>query len=73
MYTCTLFDLYFRSTAELENFNNLILMYSGKRFAFSPPVYNARCQLAALDFNANVDREVNRNHDGSEYSKKLYF
>nr|XP_022301675.1 uncharacterized protein LOC111109742 [Crassostrea virginica] len=55
----------FRSTAELENFNNLILMYSGKRFAFSPPVYRARNLLAALDYNANVDREVKRNSDGS--------
>lgn len=52
------------STAELENINNLILMYSGKRFAFSPLVYRARCQLASLDYKANVDREVKRNSDG---------
>nr|XP_034319558.1 uncharacterized protein LOC117687331 [Crassostrea gigas] len=57
--------LNFRSTAELENFNNLILMYSGKRFAYSPPVYRARNQLAALDYNANVDREVKRKMDGT--------
>ncbi|XP_062581910.1 uncharacterized protein LOC134243692 [Saccostrea cucullata] len=57
--------LNFRSTAELENFNNLILMYSGKRFAYSPPVYRARSQLAALDYNANVDREVKRKSDGT--------
>lgn len=62
----------FRSTAELENFNNLILMYSGKRFAFSPPVYNARCQLAALDYNANVDREVKRNPDGSVQQHRTF-
>lgn len=55
----------YRSTAELENFNNLILMYSGKRFAYSPPVYRARNQLAALDYNANVDRKMKRKLDGT--------
>jgi hypothetical protein len=40
-------------------------MYSGKRFAFSSPVYRARSQLAALDYNNNVDRVVKRNADGT--------
>ena len=57
--------LFYRSTAELENFNNLILTNSGKRFANYPPVYRARNQLAALDYNANVDREVKRKMDGT--------
>lgn len=60
--------LFYRSTAQLENFNNLILMYSGKRLAYSPPVYRARNQLAALDYNANVDREVKRKLDGTVQS-----
>ncbi|XP_073729891.1 uncharacterized protein [Misgurnus anguillicaudatus] len=41
--------LTFRSTSELESFQNHILMYAGKRFSFSPPVYEARTLLAALD------------------------
>ncbi|XP_048768864.2 uncharacterized protein LOC125675325 [Ostrea edulis] len=57
--------LNFRSTGEVENFNNLILMYSGKRFAYSPPVYRARSQLAALDYNAHMDRETKRKPDGT--------
>lgn len=45
-----------RSTAELESFNNLILMYAGKRFAYIPPVYRARCLLAAIDHNYHLQR-----------------
>lgn len=59
------FIISFRSTGEVENFNNLILMYSGKRFAYSPPVYRARSQLAALDYNAHMDRETKRKPDGT--------
>ncbi|XP_022286205.2 uncharacterized protein LOC111099125 isoform X3 [Crassostrea virginica] len=55
----------FRSTAELENLENLIQMYCGKGFDYSQPVYQVRCQLAALDHNANVDREAKRNSDGT--------
>ena len=55
----------YRSTAELENLENLIQMYCGKGFDYSPPVYQARCQLAALDHNAYVDREAKRNSDGT--------
>ncbi|XP_055998952.1 uncharacterized protein LOC130047616 [Ostrea edulis] len=62
----------FRSTAELETFNNLILMYCGKRFAFSPPVYRARSQLAALDYNNNVDRMVKRNLDGTVQQHRTF-
>ncbi|XP_055999261.1 uncharacterized protein LOC125649364 [Ostrea edulis] len=61
-----------RSTAELETFNNLILMYCGKRFAFSPPVYRARSQLAALDYNNNVDRMVKRNLDGTVQQHRTF-
>lgn len=71
MYTCTLFDLYFRSTAELENFNNLILMYSGKRFAFSPPVYNdvSWQHWTTIPMLTGKLKEILMD----QYSKKLYF
>lgn len=54
-----------RSTAELESFHNHLLMYSSKRYAYSPPVYRARNLLAALDYNENVDRQPIRNKDGT--------
>uniref|UniRef100_A0A672JA34 Uncharacterized protein n=1 Tax=Salarias fasciatus TaxID=181472 RepID=A0A672JA34_SALFA len=48
--------LNFRTTSDLETFHNHILMYAGKRFAFSPPVYEARTLLAALDYNHHNSR-----------------
>jgi hypothetical protein len=56
---------YFRSTAELENFQNLILMYASKRHSYTPPAYRCRNLLAALDHNGHIDREVMTNKDGS--------
>lgn len=47
-------------------------MYSGKRFAYSSPVYLARNQLAALDYNANVDREVKRKMDGTFHQHRTF-
>ncbi|KAL5011556.1 hypothetical protein ScPMuIL_010107 [Solemya velum] len=55
----------FRSTAELENFHQLVLMYCAKRFSYTPPVYNARILLAAMDYNENAEKPVKRNKDGS--------
>ncbi len=40
-----------RSTADLEFFQNHILMYASKCYAFSPPAIEARTLLAALDYN----------------------
>ncbi|XP_069139069.1 uncharacterized protein [Argopecten irradians] len=54
-----------RTTAELENFHQLILMYASKRFAYSPPVYRARNILAALDYNSNLNRDVKKRPDGT--------
>lgn len=54
-----------RSTASLENFQNLILKYSSKRHSYTPPVYRARNLVAALDHNANCDREAAKRKDGS--------
>ena len=63
----------FRSTAELESFHYHMLMYSSKRFAYTPPVYRARSLLAALDYNENVDREPITNKDGTvRYSPLRY-
>lgn len=58
--------MYSRSTAELENFQNHILMYAAKRFAYSPPVYRARNLLAALDYNEHIERGSLLNKDGSQ-------
>jgi len=55
-----------RSTADLESFNNHILMYASKRYAFSPPVYEARILLAALDYNYHLNRPTLKTLDGKE-------
>ncbi|XP_048728592.1 uncharacterized protein LOC125646390 [Ostrea edulis] len=57
--------LNFRSTSNLEIFNNHILMYATKRISYSPPVYRARNVLAALDYNHSVDLPTATNKDGS--------
>ena len=59
-------NIFCRSTAELENFQNQILMYAAKRFAYTPPVYRVRNLLAALDYNEHVDRPGHVNADGSK-------
>ncbi|KAK0156439.1 hypothetical protein N1851_000275 [Merluccius polli] len=48
--------LNFRSTADLESFQSHILMYASKRTAFSPPVYQSRMLLAAMDYNFHKGR-----------------
>ncbi|XP_041641442.1 uncharacterized protein LOC121508572 [Cheilinus undulatus] len=62
--------LTFRSTSDLESFQNHILMYAGKRYAFSPPVYEARTLLAALDYNHHIHRPVHVNKRGEVSQKK---
>ncbi|KAL0965909.1 hypothetical protein UPYG_G00287680, partial [Umbra pygmaea] len=64
--------LTFRSTSELESFNNHILMYASKRSSFSPPVYEARTLLAALDYNYHVYRIAKRNSQGAYMYHKIY-
>ncbi|XP_073671566.1 uncharacterized protein [Paramisgurnus dabryanus] len=64
--------LRFRSTAVLESFQNHILMYASKRFAFSPPVYEARVLLAALDYNYHRDRPTQKRADGTEMYRRVY-
>ncbi|XP_070548070.1 uncharacterized protein [Ptychodera flava] len=67
--------LNFRSTAELETFQQNILMYAAKRNAYSPPVYRARNILAALDHNVHHNRALSTNKQGDiiyhrHYNKK---
>ncbi|CAB4019001.1 Hypothetical predicted protein, partial [Paramuricea clavata] len=54
----------FRHTGFLESFHNHILMYAPKRHAYSFPVYRARNQLAALDFNHHKGRAAATTADG---------
>ncbi|XP_054597208.2 uncharacterized protein [Nothobranchius furzeri] len=63
--------LTFRTTAELESFQNHILMYAGKRFAFSFGVYEARTLLAALDYNHHNHRPVHVNIKGQVSHKRV--
>ncbi|KAI8495287.1 hypothetical protein Bbelb_272730 [Branchiostoma belcheri] len=60
------------TTSDLESFQNHILMYASKRYAFSPPVYEARCQLAALDYNEHKDRAVWKAKDGHIKYKRRF-
>ncbi|CAH1243083.1 Hypp7037 [Branchiostoma lanceolatum] len=64
--------LRFRTTSDLESFQNHILMYCSKRHSFSPPVYKARCQLAALDYNHHRDRPVWKTKEGRINYKRRF-
>ncbi|KAG5280138.1 hypothetical protein AALO_G00085400 [Alosa alosa] len=64
--------LNFRSTAELESFQNHILMYASKRTAYTPPVFEARTILAAMDYNFHLDRPELPKPDGSKQYRRLY-
>ncbi|ROL51087.1 hypothetical protein DPX16_14618 [Anabarilius grahami] len=60
------------STADLESFQNHILMYASKRSSFTPPAFEARTLLAALDYNYHKDRPDMINPDGSKQYKRKY-
>ncbi|KAG8008841.1 hypothetical protein GBF38_010482 [Nibea albiflora] len=64
--------LRFRSTADLETFQNHILMYANKRYTFSSAVYEARVLLAALDYNFHRNRPTVKTVDGKEILRRLY-
>lgn len=59
----------YRSTADPEAFQSHVFKCASKRYAFSPPVYNARVLLAALDYNFHLQRPFMRSKDGK---KMLY-
>ncbi|XP_076150069.1 uncharacterized protein LOC143133954 [Alosa pseudoharengus] len=64
--------LRFRSTADLESFQNHVQMYASKRFAFTPPVYEARVLLAALDYNFHCNRPTRTTSEGKQIFRRLY-
>lgn len=64
--------LNFRTTLDLESFQNHILMYAGKRFAYSPSVYEARTLLAAIDYNYHNNRPAALNSEGNKMNKRHY-
>nr|XP_054597195.1 uncharacterized protein LOC107378604 [Nothobranchius furzeri] len=60
------------TTAELESFQNRILMYAGKCFAFSYGVNEASKLLATLDYNHHSHRPVLVNSKGQVSHKRVY-
>ncbi|XP_051272909.1 uncharacterized protein LOC127372967 isoform X2 [Dicentrarchus labrax] len=64
--------LRFRSTADLEVFQNHILMYASKHYTFSPAVYETRVLLAALDYNFHRNRPTMTTAEGNEIFRRLY-
>ena len=56
----------FRQTGDIEIFNQIILKYCAKRYAFTPPVYEARNFLAGLDYMCNKDRPEALTKEGNE-------
>lgn len=53
-----------RTTSDLENFQNHILMDAGKRYSYNAAVYPTRTLLAAIDYNCHNCRLPSRNRDG---------
>ncbi|CAL9689627.1 unnamed protein product [Knipowitschia caucasica] len=64
--------LNFRSTSDLESFQNHLLMYASKRTAFCPPVFETRMLLAAIDYNYHKDRPDQLQSDGTKMYRRLY-
>ncbi|OON96409.1 MAG: hypothetical protein ATN36_05560 [Epulopiscium sp. Nele67-Bin005] len=57
-------SLHHRTTSDLESFLYHVLMYGGKWFACSTPLYEARILLAALDYNRHNHWPVHINQKG---------
>lgn len=55
-------------TGTLESLHSLILAYAPKRLDFDPASYAARVQLALLDHNENVGREIQTGKTAIQYS-----
>ncbi|XP_062379412.1 uncharacterized protein LOC134067939 [Sardina pilchardus] len=64
--------LNFRTTSDLESFQNHILMYCSKRHAYTPFVYRTRTLLAAIDYNLHNRRLPARNRDGQKIYRRAY-
>ncbi|KAG8008842.1 Gastrula zinc finger protein XlCGF57.1 [Nibea albiflora] len=61
-----------RSTADLETFQNHVLMYASKRYALTAPLYEARVLLAALDYNFHRNRPTVKTGGGRRIFRRLY-
>ncbi|XP_056002382.1 uncharacterized protein LOC125661398 isoform X2 [Ostrea edulis] len=64
--------LNFRSTANLEIFNNHIWVHASERLTYTSAVYRARNILAALDYNSSVDLPSATNEDGSTRYQRTF-
>ncbi|XP_041944101.1 uncharacterized protein LOC121706417 isoform X2 [Alosa sapidissima] len=64
--------LNFRTTSDLESFQNHILLYAAKRMSYTPFVYKTRTLLAAIDYNMHNRRVPALNKDGHKMYKKSY-
>ena len=55
-------------TGPIENFfSHTLLRYNPKRIRFSYDIYVARCQLAVLDYNFHLGRDVQQTQYGDVY------
>ncbi|XP_056109078.1 uncharacterized protein LOC130086878 [Rhinichthys klamathensis goyatoka] len=54
----------FRTTSDLESFQNHILMYAAKCMSYTPFIYKTRTLLAAIDYNKHNRRLPARNQEG---------
>ncbi|XP_045924690.1 uncharacterized protein LOC123982843 isoform X2 [Micropterus dolomieu] len=64
--------LRFRSAADQEAFQNQILMYVSKRSTFSPPLYESKVLLSALDYNFHQNRPTMKTAEGKEIFRRLH-
>ncbi|XP_056092496.1 uncharacterized protein LOC130071660 [Rhinichthys klamathensis goyatoka] len=62
----------FRTTSDLESFQNHILLYASKRMSCTPFIYKTRTLLAAIDYNLHNQRMPARNKDGHKMYKRAY-
>ncbi|XP_029948188.1 uncharacterized protein LOC115388988 isoform X2 [Salarias fasciatus] len=62
----------FRSTSDLESFQNHVMMYTAKRMSYTLDIYKARTCLAAIDYNKHNRRGPARNKDGHKMYRKSY-
>ncbi|XP_059902635.1 uncharacterized protein LOC132453705 [Gadus macrocephalus] len=64
--------LNFRTTSDLESFQNHVLMYAAKRMGYTPFVYKTQTLLAAIDYNKHNQRQAARNREGHKMYKRSY-
>ncbi|XP_074809367.1 uncharacterized protein LOC141987683 isoform X2 [Natator depressus] len=64
--------LQFRSTFDLEQFQQHVHMYAPKSFEYTYPVYRARCFLAAIDYNMHLNRQTMHNQQNQLIYRRIY-